>query len=34
MTQEELFGVAIGIQKPWFIENINLDLENNEFKYS
>lgn len=26
MTQEELFAAAIGIQSPWYIEEINLDL--------
>lgn len=27
MTQEELFSSAIGIQKPWYIKGIDLDLE-------
>ena len=26
MTQEALFAMAIGIQKPWYIESINLDI--------
>jgi transposase len=30
MTQEELFALAIGIYKPWFIESINLDIEKRE----
>ena len=30
MTQETLFALAIGIQKPWFIENITLDIEKRE----
>jgi len=27
MTQEELFALAIGIQKPWYVESINLDIQ-------
>lgn len=30
MTQEDLFSMAIGIQSPWFIENIHLDTNSNE----
>ena len=30
MTEENLFAIAIGIQKPWFIESLNLDIENKE----
>jgi len=30
MTQEELFAMAIGIQKPWYVESINLDIDNGE----
>jgi transposase len=30
MTQEQLFALAIGIQKPWFIESIDLDLTTEE----
>jgi len=27
MTEEELFALAIGIQKPWYVESINLDIQ-------
>jgi hypothetical protein len=30
MTQEELFAIAIGIQEPWYIESINLDIPSSE----
>lgn len=30
MTEENLFAMAIGIQKPWFIESLNLDIESKE----
>jgi transposase len=30
MTQEELFAIAIGIQEPWYIESINLDIPSGE----
>ncbi len=30
MTQEELFSAALGIQSPWYIEAINLDLPKGE----
>jgi len=30
MTQEELFAMAIGIQKPWYVESVNLDIERSE----
>lgn len=30
MQQEELFAAAIGIQSPWFIESIDLNLEKGE----
>jgi transposase len=31
MSQEDIFAFTIGIQKPWYVENIILDLEKNEF---
>ena len=30
MKQEELFAIAIGIQNPWIIKNIELDLQSEE----
>ena len=30
MTQEELFAMALGIQNPWYVEDINLDLSKGE----
>lgn len=30
MTQEELFAAAIGIQSPWYIKSINLEIEKGE----
>lgn len=30
MNEAQLFAMAIGIQKPWYIEKIHLDIENNE----
>ena len=30
MKQEELFSAAIGIQSPWFIESLELDIEKGE----
>jgi len=30
MTQEELFAMAIGIQKPWYVESVNLDILSGE----
>lgn len=32
MTQEELFAAAIGIQSPWYIEDIQLDIPKGELK--
>jgi len=34
MTQEELFAMAIGIQKPWYVESINLDIDSGELNIS
>lgn len=30
MTQEELFAMAIGIQKPWYVERVNLNIQSGE----
>ena len=30
MTQEEIFATALGIQSPWFVESIDLDLNKGE----
>ncbi len=32
MTHEELFAAAIGIQSPWYIEDIQLDIPQGELK--
>lgn len=32
MSQEELFAMALGIQNPWYIERIDLDIENEEMR--